>query len=397
MIRPSIQFSFFLLLLLTTAATATQIGVLGRCPDICRADISQTFAECRSEFSRGCTMVFCGSPSSQQTSCRLRSSGPASISPTESVILDDINTSSPATRLPLSFDDDATKATTKLDVYLLVDATASMGAVIISIQNSFNRVLRTVSSKFDAAFGVGIFRDERELTSGFESFQHITKDLPAVLGGIGMLEASGGLDASEANLVALHKVATNLTGIRWREGSRRIIIYVADNPGHEPTCRNGKVWHNRGSVLNNLKSNNISVVAVSYPLAALDRKPSAFECASSVTVAGPGQASFLSEGSGGILIGGNGAVFNANKVASVIGTLSSKVTVARNSCSKVADVGFQPNLPVVLTKGQVLSVLIGVNKSICGLKFPYNCEIEFQKSGISVPPFRVTINKPVDC
>lgn len=387
--------TLLLLLLATTTVCSIRLRVPGRCPNVCRSQLVTTFDECRVRTHRDCTMTFCGPPSSRRTACRLRPSGPRQIYPSETVHVSHLNRTSPqhaAVSLPFMFG----RTSAKIDVHVLIDATASMGGIILSIQQGFGDVLRKVSASSDAAFGVAIFRDERELSLGFQVLQPITKDATKIQKALGTLEATGGLDAAEANLVALYRVATQ-ENIGWRKGARRVVIHIADNPGHEPSCRDGKVWVTRQSVVAALNKAKISVIALSYPFGALDRQPSTFECEGSIKASGTGQGSFIAEKTGGVYAGGRDNFFDTTRVISLISELNSRVSVLSNTCMKHADVSFQPNIPRTIGNWHKLVTTIRPRASTCSLPGAFTCEITFLKSGAPVAPFRIVLDKPMDC
>ena len=101
------------------------------------------------------------------------------------------------------------------------------------------------------------------------------------------ISATGGDDRAEANLVGLYKVAKN-SGIGWREDSRKVLVYFGDEPGHEPTCNSGISRLTRTNVIEELKFQNITVVAMSVGANNLNGPTDAFGCGESG--AGAGQA-----------------------------------------------------------------------------------------------------------
>ena len=109
-------------------------------------------------------------------------------------------------------------------------------------------------------FGFGYFRDETQLTDGFQNAQPLTINTNDVLEQVQNVEAIGGEDADEANLAALYRIATD-PGIGWRKDSRRIVLFFGDNPGHEPTCLDGKTI-SRKEVIDALQENFITVLGV---------------------------------------------------------------------------------------------------------------------------------------
>lgn len=386
-------FLLFLLLLLnhlTTQAQSAEIRVPGRCPETCRESLSKTYEECRTRHHRGCTMKFCGAET-RATSCTLRSTGPDFIKLFESVVL-----YRPELSTPYTVNLDFRASPVKTDVYLLIDATGSMGSLIMAIQEEFSRLAAGVRATSDAAFGVGIFRDERELTNGFENLQSLTSSVREAQGALQNISARGGQDAEEANLVALYEVAT-AESIGWREASRRIVIYVADEPGHEPTCLSDGLKLTRGKVVRALNDAAISVIAMSYPPGALDRATKQLACGTDVADAGEGQGTELAEKTGGFYLGGVEDVFDVNLILSSIRKLTKRVTVDSNTCDKYVKTEYEPGLPAVLASNVRLQIKFTILASSCELTEAYQCEIAFRESDVVLKPLPVTLEKPQNC
>lgn len=74
--------------------------------------------------------------------------------------------------------------------------------------------------------------------------------------------ANGGGDIPEANLHALSEVATS-SSIGWREGTRMILVYFGDAPGHEPTCPSGRRL-TRENIIDQLNEKGIAVIATNF-------------------------------------------------------------------------------------------------------------------------------------
>jgi hypothetical protein len=124
------------------------------------------------------------------------------------------------------------------DVYLLADTTGSMGPIISTVQAGIGAVVSDPAfAGFDVAWGVGNYKDFPVPGAGtyaFESQLAPTADVAAVATAMNTWSAVGGLDTPEGQLFALQQVAD--PGIGWRPGSKRILVWFGDAPGHDPVC-----------------------------------------------------------------------------------------------------------------------------------------------------------------
>ncbi len=127
------------------------------------------------------------------------------------------------------------------DVYLLADTTASMGPIITTVQAGIDTVLNTAFLG-DIAWGVGNYKDFPIPAPNPYAFQ---PQLPLTPGAAGVAaaklavmawSASDGSDTPEGQLFALQQIATDLA-IGWRPGSKRILVWFGDAPGHDPICQ----------------------------------------------------------------------------------------------------------------------------------------------------------------
>lgn len=374
-----------------TATHASEIRVPGRCPEVCRSDLAASYNECRNRYNRGCTLSFCGTSASRQTRCTLRTTGPDFIRLYESVTL-----YRPKVSSTHSINVDFKGSPVKTDIYFLIDATGSMGSLILSIQEQFPRLVAGVKAISDAAFGMGIFRDERELNNGFENIQSVSTNSRLSRTALANVSAGGGQDAEEANLVALYKLATD-PAIGWRDASRRIVLYIADEPGHEPTCLGEGFRLDRANVIASLNKASVSVIAISYPVDAMDRATKQLGCGPKVFDAPAGQGTAIAEGTGGIYLSGNDNVFNVKEILSSIRKLTKKVTVSNNSCTKYLNMNYLPALPAVLPSNARLRVTFTVRPTSCELKSTFECKIWFLESGVVLKPFVVRLQQVQDC
>jgi hypothetical protein len=126
----------------------------------------------------------------------------------------------------------------KADVYLLADTTGSMSPIISTVQAGITTVISDPAfAGFDVAWGVGNYKDFPVPLSSPYAFQAQlapTTDITAVMSAVNTWSASDGLDIPEGQLFALQQVADPAIG--WRPGSKRILVWFGDAPGHDPVC-----------------------------------------------------------------------------------------------------------------------------------------------------------------
>src|SRR5215831_17155760 len=125
------------------------------------------------------------------------------------------------------------------DVYLLADTTASMSSIIGAVQGGIGTVVSDPGlAGFDVAWGVGNYKDFPVPLSSpyaFEPQLAPTTNIAAVTAAVNTWSASGGSDIPEGQLFALQQIATD-PAIGWRPGSKRILVWFGDAPGHDPVC-----------------------------------------------------------------------------------------------------------------------------------------------------------------
>ena len=127
----------------------------------------------------------------------------------------------------------------KADVYLLADTTGSMGSIIGAVQSGIHTIVNDPAfSGLDVAWGAGNYKDFPIPASSPYAFQHQLAPTPGVADitvAVNAWSASDGSDIPEGQLFALQQVATD-PGIGWRPGSKRILVWFGDAPGHDPIC-----------------------------------------------------------------------------------------------------------------------------------------------------------------
>lgn len=292
----------------------------------------------------------------------------------------------------------------KEDFYLLSDATGSMSSAIATSRARFADVVRRRSRvSRDVAFGVGFYRDEEDIP--FRNLQSITTNTTPVFAAINSLRANGGLDSPEANLWAISQVATQ-DFIGWREGSRRILVYFGDEPGHEPTCPDG-VPLNRTNVIRQLRAKGITVVATSFSpglngdtTSAEGNNPTRnFACGLGGRTMRGGQATALTSGTGGALVPAAEQASLIDSILGGVGDLSQILRVDTSDCKGRVGFTFNPKQPLklrpksTLTFSQTARILPGA----CGGETTFTCKVDFKLSGVSLGKQKFTVQGLTGC
>ncbi len=118
-----------------------------------------------------------------------------------------------------------------VDIIFLADETGSMGGEISDVRNAAASIITATSGLGNVQWGVGGYRDFSDAFA-YRELTDLTSDTTAVQSAINTWAASGGGDFPEANLYGLEQVAT---GMEWRTGSTRIVVWFGDAPGHDPS------------------------------------------------------------------------------------------------------------------------------------------------------------------
>jgi hypothetical protein len=141
------------------------------------------------------------------------------------VFTEDIHVTTPATPDAL------------FDVYFLADTTGSMLNILNSVKAGAANILNTLGAMFPTmAFGAGNYRDFQSSDPfQFQPQQSINVSRPLTLTAINNWTLGDGGDLPEGQFFALDQIATN-PAIGWRPGSKRILVWFGDAPGHDPIC-----------------------------------------------------------------------------------------------------------------------------------------------------------------
>jgi hypothetical protein len=224
----------------------------------------------------------------------------------------------------------------KADVYFLADTTGSMGSILNAVQAGANNVLAALSGLgVDMAFGVGNYRDFA--AGGSYAFQHQvspTNVAATVTAAITAWSATGGGDIPEGELFAFDSLAVPPGGtIGWRAGSKRIIVWFGDAPGHDPICTavSGAPTITEATATAKLVAQGITVLAISTANPGLDGDPKA-GATDYVAQCGPpggmpGQGTRIATNTGGAFVTGINA---GNIVNTIINLVTGAVSGIQN-------------------------------------------------------------------
>lgn len=287
---------------------------------------------------------------------------------------------------------DEVSSSLREDIYLLSDATGSMREEIASAQDRFGMLVAArQNASLDVAFGVGFYRDEEE-NPNFKNVQAITKNIASVITAIDSLFATGGADNPEANLFALSQVATQ-DSIGWREGTRKILVYFGDAPGHEPTCAADSVALTRDVVVDQLNAKGIAVVGTNFAsnvngglnAATFSARGATFGCPSEET-SPSGQASRITGGTMGALKLASDPKDLIELITETIGSLDQELSAETMDCAGRVAVTFSPDLPISISPGETKTIIERAEILPGACEFPdgFTCTIDINLSGVGV-------------
>lgn len=388
--------------LLTVASSTDVIPTfrVGPCPEKCGSRLENTFKECASLEPFGCTLQPCGKEHEDRYVCTISSRlplHPFQVQPGDKVVFDGLAIDRKTTfsnSFDLSSSALPSPAVGKTDIYFLLDATFSITSKLFRIRREINLIISGSDVFENVAFGIGIFRDELDPNSGFTNLVEITSRTGMVRKALRNVKAIGGGDSSEANLVALYKVATE-ESIGWRTGSRRIVVMFADTSGHEPTCVDG-LRLTRTNVTSALRKEDISVIAVG-PRKNLDAVPMRFRCADS-TRAPAKQTSNITSETGGLLLEPKNFVGVATKVIESLSVKPTMLDVDTSDCDDKADISFSVTFPFTLVDSAafLINQTLSLKKSACESR-EFGCKIKYSTGKTVLPPVAFEFKNPRGC
>jgi len=217
--------------------------------------------------------------------------------------------------------------TAKADVYFLADTTGSMGGILNAVQTGANNVLSALAAlPVNMVFGVGNYKDFAQGDPyGFQHQVSPTNVTATVTAAINTWSAAGGGDIPEAALFALNSLAVPpSSGIGWRAGSKRIIVWFGDAPSHDSICTavSGAPTVTEASATANLVAQSITVLAISTATPGLDDDPtvgaSGYGGQCGAPGGMPGQATRIASATGGTLAIGINAGNLVNTIINLV-------------------------------------------------------------------------------
>jgi hypothetical protein len=204
------------------------------------------------------------------------------------------------------------------DIFFLSDTTGSMAGPIANVQaqavSIYNDLKLVVT---DLQVGAGEYKDKQNCPSdpfAFRVDQSITSSAAAFQAGVNAWGASGGCDEPESYINAL-KIIGDGTGIGWRSGTTKIVVWFGDAPSLEPNF-----GFSRADAISALNALGIKVLAINTGAGRLDLN---------------GQASAITAATGGELVPLAGSDLSTLIKTKLIEILQSTITLhAVGTCDK---------------------------------------------------------------
>jgi hypothetical protein len=244
----------------------------------------------------------------------------------------------------------------KADVYFLADTTGSMGSILSAVQGGANNVLTALNGLgLDFAFGVGNYKDFPNDPYAFQHQLSPTNVAANVTTAISAWSASGGNDTPEGDLFALDRLAESPGGgIGWRSGSKRIVVWFGDAPGHDPVCpaiAGLGAAITEASATAKLVTEKIIVLAISTATPGLDDDPKTSAADYAPTCGAPGgaagQGTRIASATGGQFVTG---INPSNIVTTIINLVKTAVSTI-NNVSLLAAGGTAPFVTAISPAG----------------------------------------------
>jgi hypothetical protein len=115
-----------------------------------------------------------------------------------------------------------------------------MGPVLAELKADAQQIVTTLleTPGVDLRVGIGSYRDflnQPFVPQPFIPQLAPTGDVAALVAAVNNWVPAGGGDGSEAQLYALHRIATD-PAVGFRPDAKRIVVWFGDSPGHEPVC-----------------------------------------------------------------------------------------------------------------------------------------------------------------
>jgi len=219
----------------------------------------------------------------------------------------------------------------KADIYFLADTTGSMSGSLNAVKTSINNIITSLNATGnDLNYGVGNYKDFPNDSYAFQNQQNITSNTANVTAAVNNWIAGGGSDLPEGQLYALDQIAQ--TSIGWRPGSKRIVVWFGDAPGHDPICSSisGLPYNiTEASVIAKLNSLNISVISISTTGSiGLNGTPVTGNYTSCTNAGTSGQATRISSQTGG-------QTYNGINAAALAVTITNSILLSLSTINKL--------------------------------------------------------------
>ncbi|NEQ36804.1 MAG: VWA domain-containing protein [Okeania sp. SIO3I5] len=153
-----------------------------------------------------------------------------------------------------------------VDIFFVVDVTGSMTTAIANMKadmlNEY-KLMKQMRAEWDVQIGLAWYRDIEDGANDLsEIVLSLTSDEDKITNAVNNLTVHGGGDDPEAQLLALHQVATVDLLTEWRPKSNRYISWFGDYYGKDPVgYKNNEVTID--DVIAELKKKDIKVNAFS--------------------------------------------------------------------------------------------------------------------------------------
>ena len=261
----------------------------------------------------------------------------------------------------------------KPDVVFLADTTGSMGAALDNVKSNIVSIMSQVrAAQPDAQFGAASYKDFACTLGGVTetpfSLDHaVTADTSAVQTAINTWSAppGSGCDIPEAQLWALHKLATD-SAVGWRTGSSRIVVWIGDAPGHDPS--NGI---SQSTAISELNAAGIRVIAINL-----------VNNVEHTSLDDTGQATAIVNATGGVLKTTSDAAQVSPSILAGLTNLPATVTHTVTTCDPALSVSFDAESKTV-TSGEPVSWTETVNiASSAAPGSTLTCTVQFLVNGV---------------
>lgn len=220
------------------------------------------------------------------------------------------------------------------EICFLADTTGSMGPALDNIKNNSELIMNTVVAiQPDVEFCVAQYRDVGD-TPLFSVDQDLTSNIGDAQTAIAALTAGGGGDDPEAQLYALHELATGAASF---DGPNRIVVWFGDARGHDPS--NGI---DQATAIATLQAAGITVIAIPIETFASGLDST-------------GQATAITDATGGILLPGASPDEVAQAIITGLTSLTSDVWFEITTCETGLNVSLSPAVHYDVPGGETVS------------------------------------------